>query len=111
MLGLPKTFPTAAVMFVTGALYASIRVMVKQLIFLHKVLQKQDNHWTKTTLNTLQEYNIGWAKQVSGNLEEWNLETNWNIIKTKSANAWKKQVYEAAEMINRQKVLEDTRRY
>ena len=107
MLGLPKTTPTAAVMFATGALYASIRVMVKQLIFLHKVLRKQDSHWTKTTLNTLQQYNIGWAKQIGDNLEEWNLETDWNAIKMKSPNAWKKQVYDAAERINKQKILSE----
>ena len=50
MLGLPKTTPTAAVMFATGGLYASIRVQIKQLIYLHKLLQKPEDHWTRTTL-------------------------------------------------------------
>ena len=84
MLGLPKTTPTAAIMYVTGALYASIRVQTKQLIYLHRVLQKDEDHWTKTTLQTLYRRNIGWAKQISENLLEWGLETNFDVIKTKS---------------------------
>ena len=36
MLGLPKTTPTAAVMFVSGALFASVRVRIKQLIYLQR---------------------------------------------------------------------------
>ena len=105
MLGLPKTTPTAAVMFVTGALYASIRVQIKQLIYLHKVLQKTENHWTITTLKALRRHNTGWAKQVEENLDEWQLETNWDNIRTKSKNEWKKQVYAAAEKKNREKIL------
>ena len=107
MLGLPKTTPTAAVMFATGSLYASIRVQIKQLIYLHKLLQKPENHWTRTTLNSLRRHNIGWAKQINGNLEEWELESNWELIRTKSANEWKRRVYEAAERKNKQKILEE----
>ena len=44
MLGLPKTTPTAAVMYATGALYASVRVQAKQLIYLHKILRKPNAH-------------------------------------------------------------------
>ena len=64
MLGLPKTTPTAAVMYVTGALYASTRAQAKQLIYLHKVLRKPNGHWTKTTLHALQNHNAGWQKQI-----------------------------------------------
>ena len=80
--------------------------MTKQLIYLHKVLQKQESHWTRTTLQTLKHHNIGWARQVENSLDEWDLETNWDVIKTKSANAWKK-VYEAAERKNRQDFLKN----
>ena len=107
MLGLPKTTPTAAVMFASGALYASTRVQIKQLIYLRKLLQKPENHWTRTTLNSLRQHGIGWAKQIKENLEEWELETNWEVIRTKSANEWKRCVYEAAEMKNKTKILEE----
>ena len=56
MLGLPKTTPTAAIVFATGSLYASIRVQVKQLIYLHKVLQKEDKHWAKMTLQSFRAH-------------------------------------------------------
>ena len=107
MLGLPKTTPTAAVMVASGALFASIRVQIKQLIYLHKLLQKPENHWTMTSLIALRQHDIGWAKQVRRNLEEWSLETDWDKIKLKSANKWKREVYETAEKINKAKILEE----
>ena len=105
MLGLPKTTPTAAIMFVTGALYASIRVQIKQLIYLHKVLQRKDEHWTVTTLRSLRHHNVGWAKQIEENLVDWSLETSWETIASKSRNEWKRQVHEAAERKNKGKIL------
>ena len=44
MIGLPKTTPTAGIMLSVGALFASIRVEMKQLIYLHRVLHKDQNH-------------------------------------------------------------------
>ena len=88
MLGLPKTTPTAAIVFTTGSLYASICVQIKQLIYLHKVLQKQNRHWTKLSLFTLREHNIGWAKQIDETMVQWGLDSNWDIIKEKSKNQW-----------------------
>ena len=83
MLGLPKTTPTAAVMYVTGLLFASIRVQTKQLVYLQKVLKKNEGHWTRKTLETLQRHDIGWAKQIQDNLREWGLEMDWDIIRAK----------------------------
>ena len=83
MLGLPKTTPTAAVMYVTGSLFASIRVQTKQLVYLQKVLKKNEGHWTRKTLETLQRHDIGWAKQIQDNLREWGLEMDWDIIRAK----------------------------
>ena len=65
------------------------------------MLQKSDGHWTKTTLKSLKQHNTGWAKQIGDTLEEWGLEANWDVISTKSANSWKKRVYEAAEEKNK----------
>ena len=107
MLGLPKTTPTAAIMFATGALYASIRAQIKQLIYLHRVLLKGEQHWTYTTLHALQRHNRGWAKQIEANLAEWHLETSWEAIARKSPNEWKRQVYMAAEKRNKERVIEE----
>ena len=107
MLGLPTTTPNAAVMVCSGAMYASIRVQVKQLLYLHKVLQKEDDHWTKLTLKVLIDYDIGWAKQIRENLETWDLETNLETIRQKSTNDWKREVTDAAEKKNREQLLEE----
>ena len=80
MIGLPKTTPTAAVIFCCGALYPSIRIKTKQLLYLHKVLSKEENHWTLQTLQDLRERDIGWAKQIEGILSAWGLEEDWNTI-------------------------------
>ena len=107
MLGLPKTAPTAAVIFSTDSLFASIRVQIKQLIYLHTVFRKQDDHWTITTLRTLVRHNAGWARQIQQNLTDWGLESNFEIIKNKTPNQWKKSVYEAAEKKNKEMLLNE----
>ena len=107
MIGLPITTPTAAVMFCCGAIYPSIRIYVKQLLYLHKILQKGSDHWAPVTLMELQEQNIGWAKQINGLIESWELEENWELIKTKTYKAWKTEVERAAENKNKEKILED----
>ena len=95
---------------VTGSLYASIRVQDKQLIYLHKVLLKQDTHWTKTTLKCLRESDRGWAKQIDENLEQWGLETEWDRIKGKTRNEWKHLVNAAAEKVNRERLMKECHR-
>ena len=107
MIGLPKTTPTAAVIFCCGALYPSIRIKTKQLLYLHKVLNKEEDHWTLQTLQDLRERDIGWAKQIEGILSAWGLEEDWNTIKNKSYNAWKKEVEKEAEKKNKEKLMDE----
>ena len=106
-LGLPKTTPTAGIVATTGVLFASIRVEMKQLLYLHKVLTKDQQHWTQVTLMVLKEQNHGWAKQIDALLEQWGLESDWEAIKTKSKHQWKKQVQSAAEVMNKAKIREE----
>ena len=63
-LGLPKTTPTAGIVVTTGVLFASIRVEIKQLLYLYEVLTKEPKHWTQITLMVLKEQNHGWAKRL-----------------------------------------------
>ena len=60
-LGLPQTTPTAGIVVTTGVLFASIRVEIKQLLYLWRVLAKEPEHWTRITLMVLKEHNYGWA--------------------------------------------------
>ena len=107
MIGLPPTTPTAGIVFTVGAFFASIRVEQKQLIYFHKVLLKEETDWAKTTLLTLKEYNIGWAKQLDGLLEKWELEQDWDVIKQKTFPEWKRQVTAAAEKRNITRLKEE----
>ena len=47
-----------------GGLFASVRVEMKQLLYLQKVLQRNVEHWARVTLLILWEKEIGWAKKV-----------------------------------------------
>ena len=107
MLGLPKTTPTAPIIYCTGAMYASIRVEQKQLLYLQKVLLKPADHWTRVTLNTLDEYNIGWARQIRQIQESWAQEMEWDAIQRKSKNQWRREVAVEAERKNRERMLAD----
>ena len=64
MIGLPQTTPSAVIIMTLGTLFTSIRIDVKQLLYLHKILRKDETHWTRTTLEILKDYNIGWAKNL-----------------------------------------------
>ena len=107
MIGLPPTTPTAGIVFSVGALFASIRVEQKQLIYIHKVLTKDEHNWTKTTLLTLKEYGIGWARQLDNILETWGLEKDWEVIRQKPFMEWKRMVASAAEKRNNVRLREE----
>ena len=107
MIGLPQTTPTAGIIMTTGALFSTIRVEIKQLVYLHKVMNKSNSHWTKTTLMIMKEYNIGWAKQICEILERWELNQNWEEIRLKTPGQWKGEVKRAAEIMNIRKLREE----
>ena len=107
VLGLPKTTPTAGIVFSTGILFTSVRIEMKQLIFLQKILKKEENHWTRVTLMALKEQNHGWAKQIDEVLLNWELELDWAVIRAKTLREWKMEVKNAAENMNRQKILDE----
>ena len=55
----------------------------------------------------MQDKDIGWAKQIKGIIESWGLEENWEVIKTKRYNLWKREVEQAAEKKNKEKIQDD----
>ena len=107
MIGLPQTTPTAGLIMTVGTLFTSIRIDVKQLLYLHKVLQREQSHWTRTTLNLQRDYDIGWAKNIGEILEKWDLEQNWTEIAAKPFLVWKREVKEAAEKQNKEKLAQE----
>ena len=104
MLGLPKTTPTAGIMLTVGGMFASIRVEMKQLVYLHKVLSKSIEHWARVTLLILWETDLGWAKQVEELLKKWGLEEDLAAIQHESTTQWKTKVKQTAEKQNNERL-------
>ena len=77
MFQLPTTTPTPAIVYATGTLYTEVRVIKKQLLYLHKLLQKGPDSWAKKTLEIHKEKRIGWARMIMDVLESWQMETDW----------------------------------
>ena len=46
MIGLPPTTPTPGIIYATGTMFTSIRIEMKQIIYLHKILTKAADPWT-----------------------------------------------------------------
>ena len=105
ILNLPPKTPTAAIKFETGTLLMDIRIDKMQLIYLHKVLQRQADHWTQHILNSLDQIKIGWAEEIRKKLLAFNLDNNWEEIAKKSHAEWKIMVTEASEKENKQRLL------
>ena len=107
MIGLPNTTPTAAIIHTTGSLYASIRIDIKQLLYLQKVLHKEDYKWAKKFLLLLNDQDYGWAKQINNTITQWNLETDWEIIQKLTVGEWRRLVFQAAEEQNLKRLKEE----
>ena len=105
MLSLPKTTPTIAVRYVTGKMFTRIRIDIKQLMFLWKTLQRSTESWLFRILHTLDDLQIGWARQIHETLREYSLTNDWTEIKSKTKQHWKQDVYKAAENKNKEMML------
>ena len=100
MIGLPQTTPTAGILFTVGTLFATVQIEQKQLLYLHKVLSKEESNWARITLFELRKLDIGWAKQIRELLELWELEPNWETISKKSLMEWRREVKKSMETRN-----------
>ena len=107
MIGLPTTTPTAGIIFTLGCLYTSVRIEIKQFMYLHRILNKENGNWVKTILYSLQERNIGWAKQMIDLLESWQLPQDWAEIASMPLPIWKNHVKIAAEKQNIKRLNND----
>ena len=53
----------------------------------------------------LKTQNIGWARNIQTKLTDYQLETDWNVIKQKTKGEWKNSVTEAVNKYNQAKLL------
>ena len=88
-------------------LYITQEIDQKRFMYLHKILQRNDNHWTKMMLNHLKNTKIGWANSIQNKLTDYGLEENWEEIKTLSKPAWKRVVKTAVMKKNKEKLIQN----
>ena len=107
LFGLPTTSPNVAVVYTFGLLYMTQLIDQKGLLFLHKVLTRNQDKWILRTMNRLDDRNIGWTENIKKKLREYGLEQDWNVIKQKTVNEWRNNVKMAVLKKNGEKLLEN----
>ena len=107
LFNLPIRTPTTAIIFTLGTLYTDIRIHKKQLIYLHRILNRDQSHWTVNMLQTLADLNLGWYKGIKNTLSTYGLEDNFDEIKRTPKPIWKRKVQDATEQRNKQKLIDN----
>ena len=107
LFNLPTTTPTVAILYNFGILYMTQSMDQKRFMYLHKILNRESDHWTKKMLTQLKTLELGWAKNMTEKLIEYQLEQDWENIRRKTKAEWKKIVDEAIEENNRKKLIKN----
>ena len=107
LFDLPAHTPTPAVIFTLGTLYTEHRVALKRLNYLHRILTREDEHWTKRAFQTLDSMDIGWSKSIRDALTEYQLPTDYETIKSMTQRQWSNIVKEKVEAKNRKRLYDD----
>ena len=107
LFDLPLHTPIPGIIFSLGTLYTHLRIEMRRLMYLHRLLNRQNTNWTKQTFHILEEQNIGWAKTIKNTLRTFDLPTDFNIIRDKRPNEWKRLVNEKIEARNKARLIEE----
>ena len=73
---------------------------------MHKILNRDKEHWTQKMLYQLRENDLGWAKNIMTKLTEYQLETDWEQIWEKTKGEWKSNVERAVDEKNKNKLIQ-----
>ena len=76
-------------------------------MYLYRILNRQDDHWTKRTLNALKDLKIGWYNKIINILKLYELSNDFDVIKNMPIAVWKRIVTIATEKKNRNRLLEE----
>ena len=106
ILGVPKTTPSVAIWHTTGLLTTTTLIDKRQMIYLKTILDKPETDWTTLMLKSLENDNIGWAKQVQKTLEMYGLKENWADIRSMPLSHWKRKVTAVTEEKNKERLIE-----
>ena len=80
---------------------------IKRLIYLHRILKRHDNHWTKKAFLELDKLAIGWSKAIKETLKIYDLPDDLTTIKAMTRKQWTKTVKEKVEVKNTQRLLNE----
>ena len=105
LFGLPTKSPNVSIIHSFGLLYITQEVDKKQFIYLQKLLYRPVTEWYHRMLAYLKSQNSGWAKHISDKLAEYELETDWELIRRKTVNEWKNEVHKAVLRMNGKKLM------
>ena len=106
LFNLPEKTPSPAIIHSFGTLYITQQIDQMKFMYLHTILQRENDHWTKKMIYHLRNLNLGWSKDIIKKLEEYNLEQNWEKIKTFTKQSWKSYVKTAVQNKNKQKLMD-----
>ena len=104
---LPAHIPTPAIVFAFGLLYTNIRVDKKRFIYLHRILYRDYDNWTRIALQTLQEMDIGWGKSIKDALSEYGLPNDFAEIGRTHIRQWERMVTQRTEVMNQRRLYKD----
>ena len=107
LFNLPIHTPTIAILYTFGLLYTKQRVDKIQLIYIHRIMLRNDDDQTKKALINQRTFNLGWYKNIHSVLESYKLPTQLEEIKAISAPGWKQMVHNAIEKKNKERLLGD----
>ena len=107
LFDLPTKTPTPAILHTLGLPYTTNRIKKKQLLFLHRLLNKDPNQQTRKMLKALDKLKVGWTKQVRSMLVLYQLPTDFTTIKNTPFPHWKNYVIAALEKRHKERLLED----
>ena len=91
---------------ITGTLLTSLRIHQRQLIYLQVILKRNESDWCRKMLLSLESNKAGWAKEINKLVEEYDLESSWDDIKSMSTAEWRRKVTKSIEDKHREAMID-----
>ena len=107
LFDLPLHTPSVAIIYTFGLLYTTQQIDKKQLIYLYKVLNRNDEDSAKKALLGINEDKIGWSRNIRNILRKYKLPLDFDTIKSYTRYNWKNTVTAAIEKMNKERLLQD----
>ena len=107
LFDLPPRTPTSAILLLFGTLYTGCRVDKKRLIYIHRILKRHDQHWTKRMFLELDRIIIGLGKDIKETLRAYDLPDCYGEIIATPRKQWIKNVTAKVEIKNTKRLLDD----